>query len=142
MTASVTAPSPGAALAAPATVPGWGADALTGPVAVTEPAVIADRLRRRLADPLSGPLPLTEPAVIGDSLRIPVAWCQSGPCIGRFSDPVALGEADLLARALAAGWRVDAFGRLICPRCLQRKPFWATCPPVPAPRPPGVSGRP
>lgn len=78
------------------------------------------------ADPLRSPVRVTEHAVIGDTLRIPVLWCQAGPCIARFTDPATLGEADLLARALRAGWREDALGRLCCPVCQQRKPFWAT----------------
>jgi len=41
-------------------------------------------------------------------------------CGSRFADPAALGEADNRARALAAGWGVDACGRLVCPACHQR----------------------
>lgn len=72
---------------------------------------------------------ITERAVIGDELRIPIMWCEIGSCIARHADPAALGEADLRARAIAAGWRVDALGRLACPRCQQKDgEFWATHP--------------
>jgi hypothetical protein len=74
----------------------------------------------------------TERAVIGDELRIPVMWCEMGSCISRYTNPAALGEADTRARAIAAGWRIDALGRLACPHCQQADPgFWATCPVVP-----------
>ena len=62
---------------------------------------------------------VTGRAVIGDELKIPIMWCEMGACISRYSDPAALGEADIRARAIGAGWRVDAFGRLACPRCQQ-----------------------
>jgi hypothetical protein len=72
---------------------------------------------------------VSERAVIGDELRKPVAWCQFGSCIARFCDPAALGERDVRARAIAAGWRADALGRLACPACQQRDPsFRATGP--------------
>ena len=67
-------------------------------------------------------------AVIGDMLRLPIAWCQSGTCIAWHTDQAALGEADVRARAVAAGWCVDAFGHLICPDCQQRYPVWSTRP--------------
>jgi hypothetical protein len=52
-----------------------------------------------------------------------------GSCLSWYSDPAALGEADIRARAIAAGWRVDALGRLACPRCQQNDGrFWATHP--------------
>jgi hypothetical protein len=71
-------------------------------------------------------------AVIGDQLRMPVMWCEMGSCISWHADPAALGEADTRARAIGAGWRIDAFGRLACPRCQQTNPgFWATGPVVP-----------
>jgi hypothetical protein len=77
--------------------------------------------------------PLTaERAVIGDQIRIPVVWCQMGSCIARYTDPAALGEHDVRTRAMAVGWREDAFGRYACPSCQQRDPrFWATRPLVP-----------
>ncbi|HYB47474.1 MAG TPA: hypothetical protein VED20_08980 [Streptosporangiaceae bacterium] len=74
----------------------------------------------------------TERAVIGDQLRVPVMWCEMGSCISWYTHPAALGEADTRARAIAAGWRIDALGRLACPQCQQADPgFWATCPVVP-----------
>ncbi|HVT67486.1 MAG TPA: hypothetical protein VHF26_07050, partial [Trebonia sp.] len=64
-------------------------------------------------------------AVIGDELRKPVLWCEFGPCVARFTDDDALGERDLRARALAAGWCYDALGRLACPSCAQYDAaFW------------------
>ena len=66
-------------------------------------------------------------AVIGDQLRMPVMWCEMGSCISWRTDPAALGEADARARAISAGWRIDALGRLACPQCQQTDPsFWAT----------------
>ena len=70
-------------------------------------------------------------AVIGDELRMPIMWCEMGSCISWCADPSALGEADARARAISAGWRVDALGRLACPQCQQTDPrFWATSPVV------------
>jgi len=72
---------------------------------------------------------ITERAVIGDELRIPVAWCEMGSCISRYADQAALGEADIRARAVAAGWRADALGRLACPQCQQGDSwFWTAHP--------------
>ena len=72
---------------------------------------------------------ITVRAVIGDELRMPIMWCEMGSCISWHSDPAALGEADIRGRAIAAGWRVDALGRLACPRCQQSDGrFWATHP--------------
>jgi hypothetical protein len=74
---------------------------------------------------------MTVRAVIGDQLRMPIMWCEMGWCISWHADPTALGEADTRARAIGAGWRIDAFGRLACPRCQQTDPgFWATGPVV------------
>jgi hypothetical protein len=71
-------------------------------------------------------------AVIGDQLRMPVMWCEMGSCVSWHADPAALGEADTRARAIAAGWRIDALGRLACPRCQQNDPrYWAARPVVP-----------
>jgi hypothetical protein len=76
-----------------------------------------------------GRAPITARAVIGDELRMPIMWCEMGSCISWHSDPAALGEADIRARAIAAGWRVDALGRMACPRCQQSNgQFWATHP--------------
>ena len=78
---------------------------------------------------------VTERAVIGDQLRMPVMWCEMGSCISWYTHPAALGEADTRARAIGAGWRIDALGRLACPRCQQTDSgFWASCPVVPQDR--------
>jgi hypothetical protein len=58
-------------------------------------------------------------AVIGDQLRMPIMWCEMGSCISWHADPAALGLGDARARAIGAGWRIDAFGRLACPQCQQ-----------------------
>ena len=59
-------------------------------------------------------------------------WCEMGSCITWYTDPAALGEADTRARAIAAGWRIDALGRLACPTCQQTDPcFWTACPVTP-----------
>jgi hypothetical protein len=73
---------------------------------------------------------ITERAAIGDELRIPLAWCEMGSCIARHADPSALGEADIRARAIAAGWRLDALGRLVCPQCQQGDSWFWTAHPV------------
>jgi hypothetical protein len=78
------------------------------------------------------PATVTMRPVIGDQLRIPISWCDMGSCISWHADPEALGEGDERARAIEAGWRLDAFGRLACPRCQQSDPgFRATHPVVP-----------
>jgi hypothetical protein len=82
-----------------------------GSAEVTEPAGIAE---------------ITERAVIGDELRRPITWCEMDSCISWHADPAALGEADIRARAIGAGWRVDAFGRLVCPQCQQTAPGFRT----------------
>ena len=87
-------------------------------------------LLARERDPLSGPVDLTERAVIGDELRNPIAWCELAPCISWHADPAALGEADIRARAIASGWRVDAFGRLVCLACQRRDPRFRVTHPV------------
>jgi len=64
--------------------------------------------------------------VIGDQLRMPIMWCEMGSCVSWHADPAALGEADTRARAIDAGWRIDALGRLACPQCQQTDPrYWA-----------------
>lgn len=71
-------------------------------------------------------------AVIGDEIRIPFIWCEFGTCGATYTHPDALGERDLRARALAAGWRYDALGRRACPSCAQHDPtFWTARPPAP-----------
>ena len=61
-------------------------------------------------------------ALIGDELRTPMVWCELDPghCVSWHADRAALGVADVRARAIAAGWRIDALGRLTCPQCQQR----------------------
>jgi hypothetical protein len=73
---------------------------------------------------------ITERSAIGDELRIPIAWCEMGSCISHHEDPAALGEADIRARAVAEGWRVDALGRLACPKCQQSDAWFWTAQPV------------
>jgi len=73
---------------------------------------------------------ITERAAIGDELRIPLAWCEMGSCISHYAAPAALGEADIRARPIAAGWRVDALGRLACPQCQQGDSWFWTAHPV------------
>jgi hypothetical protein len=82
------------------------------------------------ADPLAGPVAITQRAVVGDRIRRPTAWCEMAACISRFEDPAALGEADIRARALAAGWRHDNLGRLLCPYCQWRRPGSRAASPV------------
>jgi hypothetical protein len=70
--------------------------------------------------------------VIGDQLRMPIMWCEMGSCISWYADRAALGEADTRARAIEAGWRIDALGRLACPQCQETASgFWAPRPVVP-----------
>jgi hypothetical protein len=76
------------------------------------------------------PIEITERAAIGDELRMPLAWCEMGSCISHFADQEALGEADIRARAIKAGWRVDALGRLACPQCQQGDSWFWTAHPV------------
>jgi hypothetical protein len=85
------------------------------PAKVTEPAA------PEVTAP-AGTTEITERAVIGDELRRPITWCEMDSCISWYADPAALGEADIRARAISAGWRVDAFGRLACPQCQQTDP--------------------
>jgi hypothetical protein len=74
-------------------------------------------------------------AIIGDEFRTPILWCEFGSCIARYTSEDALGEHDLRARALSAGWRYDALGRLACPACTQHDPsFWDGRPSAPAGR--------
>ena len=57
-------------------------------------------------------------------------WCEMGSCVCWHADPAALGEADTRARAIGAGWRIDALGRLACPRCQQSDPGFRASRPV------------
>jgi hypothetical protein len=83
------------------------------------------------ADALTGAAVSTERAVIGDKIRQPAVWCQIGACISRHTDPAAIGEADIRIRAIASGWCLDAFGRLVCQSCQQLHPVWSARPPAP-----------
>ena len=102
-------------------------EATAEPEALAEPGATAEAARAEASDQTAD----TARAVIGDELRVPIMWCEMGSCISWCADSSALGEADLRARAISAGWRVDALGRLACPRCQQTDPwFWATSPVV------------
>jgi hypothetical protein len=79
----------------------------------------------RDSDLSEGPPPV-ERAPIGEELRIPRAWCEMDSCISHYAHPAALGEVDNRSRAITAGWRIDALGRLTCPQCQQGPWFWAT----------------
>jgi hypothetical protein len=70
----------------------------------------------------AAPAPVIMRPLIGDQLRMPIIWCEMGSCISWHTDPEALGEGDARARALGAGWRLDAFGRMACPDCQQADP--------------------
>ena len=141
------APEPPAARAEPG-VPSFNAFApAAAPAAQAEPAVPSFTPFAPAAAPAAqagpaavpvlpagpaAPAPATERPVIGDQLRMPISWCEMGSCISWHADPAALGEGDQRARAIEAGWRLDAFGRLACPRCQQADPgFRATHPVVP-----------
>jgi hypothetical protein len=109
-------------------VPGAGWLAGARAPGISQPGPAGGRVR---ADPLAGPVAITERPVLGDRIRRPTAWCELAACISRYEDPAALGEADIRARALAAGWRHDAVGRLVCPYRQQRNPgLWPACPVV------------
>jgi hypothetical protein len=86
------------------------------------------------ADALTGAAVSTERAVIGDEIRQLAVWCEIGACISRHTDPAAIGETDIRSRAVASGWCVDAFGRLICQSCQQFYPVWSARPPAPRSR--------
>jgi hypothetical protein len=101
-------------------VPRPNAGRLPSPAAPAAAQPLADGQVR--TDPLTGPVAITEPAVLGDTIRRPTAWCEMPGCITRHDHPAALGEADIRARALAAGWCHDAVGRLVCPSCQQHNP--------------------
>ena len=78
----------------------------------------------------AAPAAPTVRALIGDQLRMPITWCEMGTCISWHADRAALGEGDARARAIGAGWRIDAFGRLACPQCQQTNPGFRACYPV------------
>ena len=128
--AVLAAPVPSAVLAAPVAP----APELAAPVApAPEPAAPASTAPEPAAPASTDAEPATTVrALIGDQLRMPISWCEMGSCISCHADHAALGEGDQRARAIEAGWRIDAFGRLACPRCQQTDPgFRATHPVVP-----------
>ena len=91
--------------------------------------------RRRMLIPGRPPQPPSETpvrALIGEQLRTPTVWCELEPatCVSWHADREALGVADVRARAIAAGWRVDALGRLTCPQCQQTSNNFRTTQPV------------
>ena len=130
----------GPAVTTPAvTGPAVAAPAVTAPAAAVPPAPVgpsaplpAPPVPRVSDEDARDGAAIAERAPIGDELRIPIAWCDMDACISYYEHPAALGEADIRARAIAAGWRVDAVGRLACPQCQQSVPwFWTTQPVVP-----------
>jgi hypothetical protein len=115
----------------PMTIPRPSAVPPEPPVTAPGPSATTSAALANAADDGSqtgGSPEVPEPAPIGDELRIPTAWCEMGSCISHYAHPAALGEVDNRSRAIAAGWRVDALGRLACPQCLQGPWFWATQP--------------
>lgn len=90
-----------------------------------------DAPRASAPAPAGAAAPVTARAAIGDELRRPIMWCEMASCINYHADPSALGEADARARAVRAGWRIDAVGRLACPQCQQTTSFWTPRPVVP-----------
>jgi hypothetical protein len=120
---AVVRPEAVAAPVAPAAVAARAA--VAAPAAAATPARTvnpAGPARPAAAAAPAGPAEATARAVIGDQLRMPIMWCEMGSCISWHADPEALGEADARARAIGAGWRIDAFGRLACPRCQRTDP--------------------
>ena len=118
--------------AEPAVASAW-PEALAGPIAPAASATTASPARTATpAVPTApaGPAGAAVRAVIGDQLRMPIMWCEMGSCISWHADPAALGEADTRARAIAAGWRIDALGRLACPQCQQNDPRYRAARPV------------
>jgi len=123
-----------AALAEPASGRAWLATPAE-PATSTEPATPAELATpaERVGpggQPAATPAKAAVRAVIGDQLRMPIMWCEMGSCISWHADPAALGECDSRARAIGAGWRIDAFGRLACPRCQQTDPGFRASRPV------------
>jgi hypothetical protein len=130
---AVAAPAvPAAPEVAPPEVaaPEVAAPAVPAAPAVAAPAVAAPQVPA--APAVAAPASSEVRPLIGDQLRMPIIWCEMGSCISWHADPAALGEGDQRARAIEAGWRIDAFGRVACPSCQQVDPgFRATHPVVP-----------
>ena len=115
--------APGASAPAPADA---GARAIGFPAPAGAAASVTS-----IPAPTGAAAPVTARAAIGDELRRPIMWCEMASCISYHADPSALGEADARARAIRAGWRIDAVGRLACPQCQQTTSFWAPLQVVP-----------
>jgi hypothetical protein len=116
-------PAPVAGPPAPPVAAAGPPEAAAGPL-LAAPVPAADPGGRD-SDLSEGPPP-AERAPIGEELRIPRAWCEMDSCISHYAHPAALGEVDNRSRAITAGWRIDALGRLTCPQCQQGPWFWAT----------------
>jgi hypothetical protein len=117
--------------AAPAAPPATGSwRAAAPPVGNSGPAAVPPGTGAPGRAGTKAGIEITERAAIGDELRIPLAWCEMGSCISHHADPAALGEADIRTRAITAGWRVDALGRLACPQCQQGDSWFWTAHPV------------
>ena len=128
--AALAEPASGRAwLAAPAE-PASGRAWLAAPAEPAAPAESAGPGGQPAATPAAAPAAAAVRAVIGDQQRMPIMWCEMGSCISWHADPAALGECDSRARAIGAGWRIDAFGRLACPRCQQTDPGFRASRPV------------
>jgi hypothetical protein len=115
---------------APATSAADAWDAVPSAISNSPPTAAPPRTTTPGRAGMKAGVEITERAAIGDELRIPLAWCEMGSCISHYADPAALGEADIRARAIAAGWRVDALRRLACPRCQQGDSWFWTAHPV------------
>jgi hypothetical protein len=59
-----------------------------------------------------------------------MVWWEVVSGVSHHTDPAALGEADIRARAISDGWRIDALGRLACPKCQQSGPSFRASHPV------------
>ncbi len=117
--------------AGPVTPEAWMAPVASGvpaaPVFAARPTAPGAVTPAAAAPAPAPPAPVAEPelvvrALIGEDLRTPMVWCElePGSCVSWHGDREALGMADVRARAIAAGWRIDALGRLTCPQCQQR----------------------
>lgn len=116
-----------------------GAARTAGRGLVRHPAAAESARPAARRDPLLDPLAVTGHCVIGDRIRLPATCCDFIGCGAEYADPAALGEADNRARALAAGWRMDTFGRLLCPACRQH--HGVRWPWIPGPGPESGGGR-
>jgi hypothetical protein len=130
--APVAAAPNGSAAPAETGVPAWASAPSETPARAGAPAETRVPTRVGATADVSPAASAPVRAVIGDEIRMPIMWCEMGSCISWYTHLAALGEADTRARAIAAGWRIDALGRLTCPQCQQTDPrFWASCAVVP-----------